>query len=76
MNKKIIIPVLAVFTVLMFGVCFWSIYSDIHFENQVTEREDAVKARLKQIRDAEDNYRFAAVSSPVLRSRTPSQTVN
>ncbi|MBQ9163434.1 MAG: hypothetical protein IJ163_01515 [Bacteroidaceae bacterium] len=57
MNKKIIIPVLAVFTVLMFGVCFWSIYSDIHFENQVTEREDAVKARLKQIRDAEDNYR-------------------
>ena len=58
MNKKIIISVLAIIAVLMFGACFWSIYSDIRFEKQVTEREDAVKARLKQIRDAEDSYRM------------------
>lgn len=58
MNKKIIIILLAVIAVLMFGACFWSIYSDISFENQVTEREDAVKARLKQVRDAEDSYRM------------------
>ena len=58
MNKKIILTVLAIIAVLMFGACFWSIYSDISFEKQVTEREDAVKARLKQIRDAEDSYRM------------------
>lgn len=57
MNKKIIIPVLAIVVVAMFGICYWSIYSEINFENEVTEREDAVKVRLKQIRDAEDNYR-------------------
>ena len=58
MNKKIIVIVLAIIAVLMFGACFWSIYSDIRFENQVEERENAVKARLKQIRDAEDSYRM------------------
>ena len=58
MNKKIIIIVLSIIAVLMFGACFWSIYSDIRFENQVEERENAVKARLKQVRDAEDSYRM------------------
>jgi len=58
MNKKIIMLVLAVVAILMFGACFWSIYSDIDFENKVAERENAVKARLKQIRDAEDSYRM------------------
>lgn len=57
MSKKFIVIALAVFTVLMFAVCFWSIYSDIRFDNLVKERENAVQARLKQVRDAEDNYR-------------------
>lgn len=57
MNRKVINWALAIFAVLMFAVCFWSIYSDIHFDNQLKDREHAVQARLKQIRDAEDNYR-------------------
>lgn len=58
MKKRTIINlIMAIFAVCMFAVCFWSIYSDIRFDGQLKEREDAVKARLKQVRDAEDYFR-------------------
>ena len=58
MKKKTIINlVLAVFAIGMFAICIWSPLSEINFENDVKARENAVKARLKQVRDAEDAFR-------------------
>ncbi len=58
MKKKTIINLtLAVFAILMFGLCIWSITSDISFDELLSERENAVKARLKQVREAEDYFR-------------------
>jgi len=36
--------------------CYWSINSDIKFDKDLAEREAAVKNRLYQIRDAEEEY--------------------
>jgi len=58
MKKKTIINlVLAVFALGMAGVCAWSIISEKIFESDLKEREDLVKARLRQVKDAEDAFR-------------------
>ncbi len=57
MKKKVINSLLAVCALGLVGACFMSIYEDISFDEQKSEREKAVIARLLQIRDAEEEYR-------------------
>lgn len=57
MNKIIVNSILALLTIGLAWACFWSIYSDIDFDEQRAVREKAVKARLLQIKDAEELYK-------------------
>lgn len=57
MNKIVTNVILAVLTLGLAWACFWSIYSDISFDEQKAEREKAVKTRLLQIKDAEELYK-------------------
>lgn len=57
MKKKVINSLLAVCALGLVGACFMSIYEDISFDEQKSEREKAVIARLLQIRDAEEEFR-------------------
>ena len=57
MNKIIVNSILALLTVGLAWACFWSIYSDISFDEERALREKAVKARLLQIKDAEELYK-------------------
>lgn len=60
MNKKSLINiVLVVCTLGLMYACFMSIYSDIAFDEEKEIRENAVKARLMQIRDAEESFKKA-----------------
>lgn len=59
MKKTIVNSLLVVCVLGLVGACFMSIYADIAFDEQKTEREKAVIARLLQIRDAEDEFRKA-----------------
>lgn len=56
--KKIVINSLLVLCVLgLAGACIMSIYGDIAFDNEKSDREKIVIARLLQIRDAEDEFK-------------------
>jgi hypothetical protein len=55
--KKVINAVLAVCVVLLAIICWRSIQDDINFDKEVAYRESQVKARLLQIKDAEEAYK-------------------
>ena len=55
--KKVINAVLAVCVVLLAIICWRSIQDDINFDKDVAYREAQVKARLLQIKDAEEAYK-------------------
>lgn len=55
--KKVINAVLAVCVVLLAVICWRSIQDDINFDRDVEYREAQVKARLLQIKDAEEAYK-------------------
>jgi hypothetical protein len=55
--KKVINAVLAVCVVLLAIICWRSIQDDINFDRDVAYREAKVKARLLQIKDAEEAYK-------------------
>ena len=55
--KKIIICLLILAAFGLVGACFMSIYTDIAFDKDKSEREKVVIARLMQIRDAEEEFR-------------------
>ena len=57
MMKKTIICLLVLAALGLVGACFMSIYTDIAFDNDKSEREKVVIARLLQIRDAEEEFR-------------------
>lgn len=57
MNKLIINSILAICTLGLAWACYWSIYSDIDFDEQKAVREKAVKERLLQIKEAEELYK-------------------
>lgn len=56
--KKVINSVLAVCVVLLAIICWRSIQDDINFDAEVAYREAQVKARLLQIKDAEEAYKL------------------
>ena len=59
MKKKTIINlVLAVFALGMAGVCAWSIISEKIFESDLKEREDLVKARLRQVKELDQELQL------------------
>ncbi len=55
--RKVINAVLAVCVVLLAIICWRSIQDNIDFDQDVTYRETQVKARLMQIKDAEEAYK-------------------
>lgn len=55
--RKVINAVLAVCVVLLAVICWRSIQDDINFDEDVSYREAQVKARLLQIKDAEEAYK-------------------
>lgn len=55
--KKVINAVLAVCVVLLAIICWRSIQDDINFDKDVAYREAQVKARLIQIKDAEEAFK-------------------
>ena len=57
MLKKTFICLLILAALGLVGACFMSIYTDIAFDKEKSEREKLVIARLMQIRDAEDEFR-------------------
>jgi hypothetical protein len=57
MMKKTIICLLVLAALGLVGACFMSIYADIEFDKDKSEREQVVIARLMQIRDAEEEFR-------------------
>ena len=57
MLKKTIICLLVLAALGLVGACFMSIYTDIAFDQEKSEREKLVIARLMQIRDAEEEFR-------------------
>lgn len=56
--KKIINCVLAICTIGLAYACYYSISSDIAFEEEKAAREQQVIARLLQIHDAEEQYKM------------------
>ena len=57
MLKKTFICLLILAVLGLVGACFMSIYTDIAFDNEKSEREQLVIARLMKIRDAEEEFR-------------------
>mgnify|MGYP007022110399 CR=1 FL=1 len=58
--KKIYVNILlAICTLGLVYACFMSIYSDIAFDGEKSEREQAVIARLLQVRDAEEKFKMS-----------------
>lgn len=57
MKKKIFNSLLIIAALLLAGACFMSIYVDIQFDGEKTEREQKVIARLLKIREAEEEFR-------------------
>jgi len=57
MMKKLFIPLLVLAAFGLVYACYRSIYTDIEFENEKSEREQLVIARLMQIREAEDEFK-------------------
>ena len=57
MLKKSFICLLILAALGLVGACFMSIYTDIAFDEEKSEREQVVIARLMQIRDAEEEFR-------------------
>ncbi len=55
--RKVINAVLTVCVVLLAVICWRSIQDDINFDKDVAYREAQVKARLMQIKDAEEAYK-------------------
>jgi len=55
--KKLFIPLLVLAAFGLVYACYRSIYTDIEFENEKSEREQLVIARLMQIREAEDEFK-------------------
>ena len=55
MKKTIVNSLLVVCVLGLVGACFMSIYADIAFDEQKSEREQQVIARLMQIREAVEN---------------------
>ena len=58
MKKSVINWILVVCVLGLAYACFMSIYSDIAFDKKRAEREEIVKARLWEIRTAEEQYRM------------------
>ena len=58
MKKSVINWILVVCTLGLAYACYMSIYSDIAFDKKRAEREEIVKARLWEIRSAEEQYRM------------------
>jgi len=58
MKKIIINSVLGLCTLGLLAACFYSIYSDIQFDDERTARQKLVIERLMQIRDAEEQYKM------------------
>ncbi len=56
--KKIFNALLALCVIGLLFICWRSIQDDIDFQEEVTIRENAVKARLLQIRAAEEEYKL------------------
>ena len=56
--KKVFNALLALCVVGLLFICWRSIQDDIDFGKEVTERENAVKARLLQIRAVEEEYKL------------------
>ena len=57
--RKIINIILALCAIALCFACYFSIYNDISFDEEKAARENLVKARLMQIRDAEERERQA-----------------
>jgi hypothetical protein len=58
MKKSIINGILVLCTLGLVAACFFSIYSDIAFDEEKAEREKLVIARLMEIRNAEEQYKM------------------
>ncbi len=56
--KKIFNALLALCVLLLLFICWRSIQDDIDFQKEVTVRENAVKARLLQIKAAEEEFKI------------------
>lgn len=56
--KKVLNIILLVCVLGLAYCCFWSIYSDIQFDNVKAARENLVKARLWEIRGAEEQFKM------------------
>lgn len=56
--KKVFNALLALCVVALLFICWRSIQDDIDFKAEVTVRENAVKARLMQIKAAEEEYKL------------------
>lgn len=57
--KKVINILLGICVLGLVYACFWSIYSDIHFDSVKSEREKLVQARLWEIRSAQEQFKMA-----------------
>ena len=58
MKKSVINGLLVICTLGLVAACFYSIYSDIAFDEEKAAREKLVIARLMEIRDAEEQYKM------------------
>lgn len=56
--KKVLNALLGLCAIGLAYACFWSIYSDIRFDDVKTEREALVKQRLWDIRNAEEQFKI------------------
>ena len=58
MKKSVINGILVLCTLGLVAACFYSIYSDIAFDEEKAAREQQVIARLMDIRNAEEQYKM------------------
>ena len=58
MKKSVINGILVLCTLGLVAACFFSIYSDIAFDEEKAAREKLVIARLMEIRNAEEQYKM------------------